>query len=235
MAMKRFTRPFHQLRGKLTLSYTLTSVVTFLVVELLFIATILAVVALNIQTIAANSFKQEGSQIAPYFVHGLPDSEELTAALRVIDANVSNQGPFNSHPIFRTVVDTQGQTLASIGTHPVPSNTQIETQLSVQSRANLQAVLSDRRGTTSKVSTEEDGTFLVMAPVVGRAGDLQGALVIKSVRPDLFQLVSGFLRLVTGTVIIVTIIAAIAGSVFGYLTARSITRRLKRLSVAADR
>ncbi len=235
MSMKRFTRPFHQLRGKLTLSYTLTSVVTFLVVELLFITAILTVVALNIQTIAASSFKQEGSQIAPYFVHGLPDSEELTAALRVIDANVSNQGPFNSHPIFLTVVDTQGQTLASIGTHPVPSNTQIETQLSAQSRANLHAVLSDRRGATSKVSSEEDGTFLVMAPVVGRAGDLRGALVIKSVRPDLFQLVSGFLRLVIVTVIIVTIIAAIAGSVFGYLTARSITRRLKRLSHAADR
>jgi signal transduction histidine kinase len=235
MSMKRFTRPFHQLRGKLTLSYTLTSVVTFLVVELLFITAILTVVALNIQTIAANSFKQEAAQIAPYFVHGSADSEELTAALRVIDANVSNQGPFNGHPIFLTVVDTQGKTLASIGTRPVPLNTQIETQLSSQSRTNLHAVLSDRRGTTDKAGSEEDGTFLVMAPVVGRAGDLQGALVIKSVRPDLFQLVSGFLRLVIGTVIIVTIIAAIAGSVFGYLTSRSITRRLKRLSGAADR
>ena len=235
LSMKRFTRPFHQLQGKLTLSYTLTSVVTFLVVELLFITTILTVVALNIQTIAANSFKQEASQIAPYFVHGSPDSEELAAALRVIDANVSNQGPFSGHPIFLTVVDTQGQTLASIGTRPVPINTPIETQLSPQSRANLHAVLSDRRGTTDKVNSEEDGTFLVMAPVVGRAGDLQGALVIKSLRPDLFLLVSGFLQLVIGTVIIVTIIAAIAGSIFGYLTARGITQRLKRLSAAADR
>jgi two-component system, NarL family, sensor histidine kinase LiaS len=235
MSMKRFTRPFHQLRGKLTLSYTLTSVVTFLVVEVIFIAVILTYVGLNISTIAASSLKQEASQIAPYFVHGLPDSEELTAALRVINANVSNQGPFNGQPIFLTVVDTQGQTLASIGTHPVPSNTQIETQLSAQSRANLHAVLSDGKGTTSKVSSEADGTFLVIAPVVGRAGDMQGALVIKSARPDLFQLGSGFLHLIIVTVIIVTIIAAIAGSVFGYLTARGITLRLKRLSVAADR
>ena len=37
------------------------------------------------------------------------------------------------------------------------------------------------------------------------------------------------------TITIVTIIAAIAGSAFGYLTARGLTRRLKRLSVAADR
>src|SRR5205085_12208476 len=36
------------------------------------------------------------------------------------------------------------------------------------------------------------------------------------------------------TVTIVTVIAAIAGLVFGYLTARAITRRLKGLSVAVD-
>src|SRR6266487_5154588 len=235
MSMKRFTRPFHQLRGKLTLSYTLTSVVTFLLLELLFIGVILAVVSLNISTIVAGSLKQQASQIAPYFVHGSPDPEELTAALYVIDANVSNQGPFNGHPIFLAVVDTQGQTLASIGTHSVPSNTPIQTQLSPQSRANLHAVLSDEKGTASKLSSEGDGTFLVIAPIVGQAGDLQGALVVKIAHPDLFQLVSGFLRFIILTVIIVTIIAAFAGSVFGYVTARGITRRLKRLSVAADR
>src|SRR6266516_2013664 len=235
MDMKRFTRPFHQLRGKLTLSYTLVSVVTFLLLELLFIGVILTVVSLNISAIVASSLKQEASQIAPYFVHGLPDREQLTAALHVIDVNNSNQGPFGGHPISLSVVDTQGQTLASTGTHPVPTNTQIETQLSPQGRANLSAVLSDRKGTTSKLGSEEDGTLVMIAPIVSQEGILQGALVMTSAEPDLFQLVSGFLRFVIITVIFVTIIAAIAGSVFGYLAARSITRRLKRLSFAADR
>ena len=235
MDMKRFTRPFHQLRGKLTLSYTLTSVVTFLLLELLFVGVILTVVSLNISAIVASSLKQEASQIAPYFVHGLPDREELTAALHVIDVNNSNQGPFGGHPISLSVVDTQGQTLASTGTHPVPANTHIETQLSPQGRANLSAVLSDRKGTTSKLGSEEDGTLVMIAPIVSQEGILQGALVMKSAQPDLFQLVSGFLRFVIVTVIFVTIIAAIAGSVFGYLAARGITRRLKRLSFAADR
>src|SRR5437763_13983717 len=90
MNLKRFTRPFHQLRGKLTLSYTLTSVVTFLLLELLFIGVILTVVSLNFSAIVASSLKQEASQFAPYFVHGLPDSEELTAALHVINAGTSN-------------------------------------------------------------------------------------------------------------------------------------------------
>jgi len=58
---------------------------------------------------------------------------------------------------------------------------------------------------------------------------------MKIVRPDIFQLVSAFLQLIVVTVVIVTTIAAIAGMVFGYLTARGLTRRLKGLTTAADR
>jgi NarL family two-component system sensor histidine kinase LiaS len=235
MSMKRFTRPFHRLRGKLTLSYTFTSVVTFLLVELLLIGVLLTVVSLNISAIAVGSLKQEASQIAPYFVHGSPDPEELTSALHIIYPSVSNQGPFNGYPLFLAVVDTQGKTLASIGTHPVPSNTLLQAQLSPQSRANLGAVLSDGKGTTSKFVSETDGTVLGIAPIVGQENHLVGALVVKTAKPDIFQLVSGFLRFIIVTVIIVTILAAIPGMIFGYVAARGITRRLTRLSVAADR
>jgi two-component system, NarL family, sensor histidine kinase LiaS len=235
MNLKRFTRPFHQLRGKLTLSYTLTTVLTFLLLELLFIGTILMVVSFNISAIAVGSLKQEASQISPYFVHGSPDAEELASALKIIYPNLSDQGPFNGHPIFLAVVDTQGKTLASVGTHPVASNTSLQEQLSPRSSTNLQAVLSDGKGTTSKIDSETDGTVVGIAPIVGQDKNLVGALVVKTAQPDLFRLVSGFLSFVTVTVIFITIIAAIAGSVFGYLAARGITRRLKRLSDVADR
>jgi NarL family two-component system sensor histidine kinase LiaS len=132
------------------------------------------------------------------------------------------------------VVDTQGQTIASIGTHPVPPNTPISVQLSPQSRANLDMVLNDRKGTTGAVSQEANGILLVIAPIVGQTGRLQGALVMNITKPDIFQLVSDFLYLILVTGSIVTIIAAISGSVFGYLTARGLTRRLKRLAVASD-
>jgi NarL family two-component system sensor histidine kinase LiaS len=235
MDLKRFTRPFHQLRGKLTLSYTLTTVVTFLLLELLFIGLILTVISLNTSAIVSSSLKQQASQLAPYFVHGLPDHEELAAALHIIDGNIYNQGPFDGHAITLTVIDTSGQVLASTGTHPVPANSQIEALLSPQGQANLNAVLSDGKGTTSKIVSEKDGTLVIIAPIVSQQGVLQGALVLKSTHPDLFQLVSGFLSFIVATVIFVTIIAAIAGSVFGYVAARGITRRLKRLSFAADR
>jgi two-component system, NarL family, sensor histidine kinase LiaS len=160
----------------------------------------------------------------------------LTKWLRVINVTVSNQRPFSDNqPLFLAVVDTQGQTIASVGTHPVPSDTPIQAQLSIQSRANLHAVLNDTKGTTSTTAREADGTLVAIIPVMGDNGNDQGALVMKISQPDTLQLISAFLHVIIITVTIVTIIAAIAGSVFGYLTARGLTRRLKRLSTAADR
>src|SRR6266581_6815605 len=171
-----------------------------------------------------------------YFVHGSPDSEALASWLHIINPSVANQGPFNNHPtVFLTAVDTHGQVIASIGTHAVLPGILIQTQLSTQNRANLRAVLTDRKGTMSTITQEADGTLLAITPIVGQEGNVQGALIMKIVRPDIFQLVSAFLQLIVVTVVIVTTIAAIAGMVFGYLTARGLTRRLQGLSAAADR
>jgi len=236
MLMKRFTRPFRQLRGKLTLSYTLTSVVTFLVVELIVLGAAFSFISFINSSIVLNSLKQDSPLAAHYFVQGVPDREALTNWLYVMNAAVPNQGPLSeNHPTFLAVVDTQGQTIASVGTHPVPSDTPIQAQLSTQSRANLNTVLNDVKGNTSVVSQDANGTLVAITPIVGDSGNVQGALVMKTTQPDMLQLISAFLRVIIVTVIIVTIIAAIAGSVFGYLTARGITRRLKGLSVAADR
>ena len=84
MLIKRFTRPFRQLQGKLTLSYTLTSVVTFLLIEVTAIAIVLWFVSLNVSNIVLNNLKQEAPQAAPYFVHGSPDSEALASWLLII-------------------------------------------------------------------------------------------------------------------------------------------------------
>jgi len=236
MLIKRFTRPFRQLQGKLTLSYTLTSVVTFLLIEVTAITIVLLFVSLNVSNIVLNNLKQEAPQAAPYFVHGSPDSEALASWLHIINPSVANQGPFNNHPtVFLTAVDPHGQVIASIGTHAVLPGILIQTQLSTQNRANLRAVLTDRKGTMSTITQEADGTLLAITPIVGQEGNVQGALIMKIVRPDIFQLVSAFLQLIVVTVVIVTTIAAIAGMVFGYLTARGLTRRLKGLTTAADR
>src|SRR6266487_2404994 len=190
MLMKRFTQPFRQLRGKLTLSYTLTSVVTFLLVELIFITVVLWVVSLNLSAFVLSSLAKEAPQAAPFFVHGSPNREELTSWLYVANADLPNLGPQGqSRPIFLAVVNTQGQTIASIGSHPVPVATPLQVQLSPESRANLQAVLNDGRGATSKISQGTDGILVAETPIVGQKGNVQGALVMKIAKPDIFRLV----------------------------------------------
>ncbi len=235
MAMKRFTRPFRLMRGKLTLSYTLTSVVTFLLVEVIAITIIFSFISLNISNLVLNNLKQDAPQASPYFAQGVPNGASLTTWLRSISASLSNQGiTSNNAPIFLAVVDTQGQTLAAIGAHPVAVNALIQPQLDALDVANLHAVLSDVKGTTSKVDQEADGTVLAIAPIVMSGEPLQGALLMRIAQPDKLILLFDFLRLILATIILVTIIAAIAGLIFGYLTARVITRRLKGLSVVAD-
>lgn len=236
MRIKRFFRPFRQLQGKLTLSYMLTSVVTFLLIEVIIIGTALLIISLNVQTFILNALKQESSQAAPYFVHGSPDHEELASWLHIINGNLLSQGPFTQyHPIFLSVVDTQGQILASVGTQPVPAGNPISALLSPQNRANLHAVLNDGKGTTSTVGSEAGDTLVAMTPIVGERGNVQGALVMKMGQPDRLQLASEFLRFIIISVVVITTIAALAGMVFGYLTARGLTRRLKGLATAADR
>jgi signal transduction histidine kinase len=213
----------------------LTSVVTFLLIELIAITALFLYVSLNISNFVLSDLKQEAPQAAPYFVHGSPDREALTNWLQVVNSTVLNQGLFNfSRPVFFTVVDPQGQTIASIGTHPVPTDSPIQEQLTPPDRANLQTVLHDLKGATSTVSQETDGTMVAITPIVGNGGNIQGALVMEITQPDRLLLFSDFLSLIILTVTIVTIIAAIAGLVCGYLIARAITRRLKGLSVAAD-
>ncbi len=236
MLTKRFTRPFRRLRGKLTLSYTLTTVVAFLLIEIVVVGVGLLISSLNVSYFVSNVLKQEAPQAPPYFVHGSPDREALTTWLHIVnDGMPSKQGPFYfSHPIFLTVLDTQGRTIASVGTHPVPSDTLLEAQLSPQNRANLRTVLHDGKGATSTVSPEADDTLVAMTAIVGKERNVEGVLVMKIVPPDRFQLLLEFSQFIALSIIILTILATIAGSVSGYLTARSFTRRLKGLSAAAD-
>src|SRR5579863_5051552 len=195
MLIKRFKRSIRQLQGKLTVSYTMTSVLAFLLVEVIFIGGALIFSSLNIPFFIANGLKQEAPQAAPYFVNGSPNREELTAWLQLVSDSIPKQGPFFfTHPLFLTVIDTQGQTLASVGTHPVTPGTSILTQLTLQERTQLQEVLHSANGTTSTTNQEADGTIVIIAPIVGKSGTLEGAILIKTPQPDTSQTLLDFIE-----------------------------------------
>ncbi len=234
MQKKRFTRPFRRLRGKLTLSYTLTSVAAFLLVEIIAISVLFGFLSANTSTLITNQLKQEAAQTAPYFVHGSPDPEELTAWLHIISTAISNNWPILNKPIFIAVTDSQGRVIASVGTQPLAAGTALQTQLSPQNQANLRRALNDTTA-TSTVAPEAGHTLVAITPIVGVGENVQGTLAIKILQPDIFQLAAGLLQVILLSMIVVTALAAIAGLIFGSLNARGLTRRLTGLSTAANR
>ncbi|HEV2583408.1 MAG TPA: histidine kinase, partial [Ktedonobacteraceae bacterium] len=235
MESQRFTQPFRQLRGKLTFSYTLTSVVTFLLVEIIGILVAFSVASADLNTIVANNLEQEAPLAASYYTNGVPNEVALTTWLHIINVSLSNDWLLsNNLPIYLTVVDPQGQTIASIGTQPVPLHTAIQPYLSSQNWNTLRAQLHSSGLQHGITNQENDGALVAIAPI-DQGGKVVGALVMKIAPPDRLKQFQGFLALVTVTATIVTLIAAISGLIFGYLTARGLVRRLKRLSGAADR
>jgi two-component system, NarL family, sensor histidine kinase LiaS len=236
MLKKRFTRPFRHLQGKLTLSYALTTVATLLILEALFIGIALWLSTLNTSFFFSRALVQEAPTASTYFVHGSPDREALKAWLQIVQRDIPfKNGPFYFSPLFFAVVDKQGQTIASIGTHPVPDDVSLQTQLSPQNNANLQAMLRGTTGTTSNVDTEAGGNMVAMTAIVGQRGNVEGAIIMKENPPDpLLQLQQFFQAILLGMAVS-SLIGITIGATSGYVSSRGLVYRLQKLSQAAHR
>lgn len=239
MSKKRFIPSFfRQLRGKLTLAYGSTSVVAFLLEALLAIGWVFWFLATASTSRPETYLEGKAQPIAPYFfAHGSPDREALTSWLHMVNSGVSGDWLLGrDQSIFLTVVDTQGQVIASVGIHRPSPSTPIQAQLSSQGRAYLHDALNDR---TSHSCPETDGTIVAITPIIENERQVQGALVMKIDHPDIQRQFRSFLQAMIGPSLCVLpaliIIAAVCGIGFSYVTSRGPIRRLKGLSAAADR
>lgn len=233
--MKRFFRSFRQLRWKLTLSYTLTSVATFLLIEILVIGSGLTFLAIHLPDIIVNNLSQQAIQGAPYLAQAASDPGPLEHWLHAIAATDLQQEPFRPALTLLAVINTQGRVVAAVGSQALPPGTPLLPRLPHESQANLRSVLADARGATEKVTQEANEVLIAIAPMKGDEARLQGALVMSTPRPGLQPLFSGVFLLILATGLLVTVLTGLIGTLFGYLIARSLTRRLKRLTAAADR
>lgn len=235
--MKRFSHSFRQLRWKLTLSYALTAVVSFLLVVILVFGGLLIWLSFHFSLIIQNQVNGEAAQAAPYVEAATQNPALLQAWLQITANNNasqnSNSDPSHYYPIFLTVVNAQGTVLASTGSQPLRPGTEIQSQLSPGNAGQLRAVLTDRTGSTSFAGAEDARTLVAISPVVVH-GQVQGALVLKVVQPDARVLLLWFFSITTITGIAAIVLALITGPIFGYITARSMNKRLKKLSVAAN-
>lgn len=235
--MKRFWYPLQRLQWKLTLSYTLITIATILLIELLAFIGLVTYILFNQGTLLADNMQAQARQAVPYFVHGTPDRKALAKWLQIVNITLP-AGAFDARQqSFLAVVDSHGVVLASRGGAAPPVNTLLQNMLSANAGADLRAVLRGSSTTLSLSEKESNAMLVLLAPVEENGGPVLGALVTQ-IPPfnsvSLFLNYGNLLRLFGINVILLTILAGGAGTLFGSLTARSFTRRFKQLSLVAD-
>jgi two-component system, NarL family, sensor histidine kinase LiaS len=210
----------HRIGRSLKASYALSIMLCLVVFETVAIAAIFASTNLSVGWLLASGVQAKAVQATPFFVHSsAPDRAALTTWLATPD-------PITPYPRTWSVVDPAGNAIVTIGP---------ETRWLAAARDRVPAVLHGPvRGRTSSREVG-DGAWVVMAPITGRGGSVQGVLIMASA-PHLLTYENRYwaglylLWVVLPTFVVFLLIAAVGGGIFGSLTARGFTRRFDQLS-----
>jgi two-component system, NarL family, sensor histidine kinase LiaS len=243
--MKRGFFSLRRLRWKLTLSYTLVTVVALLMAELLLVA---AFIALLSSPILPGFVVQELKEtvvprVEPVLSETPPDTEALREEMRqerwlAFDGGNLEQGAGSSDPAlgpgdgYLFVVDDEQRLLASDRESEGISEGEL---LGSGPFSGLKPVLTAALGGEEdpwslQARSPDDRQLYMAAPVKDDDGRVLGAVIAAFGLPDLTVLT---LVLFGVGAIALTVPAAIIGTIFGFVTAWSLTRRLRRLADAA--
>ncbi|HET8845163.1 MAG TPA: sensor histidine kinase [Ktedonobacteraceae bacterium] len=240
--MKLFFRPLLRLQWKLTLSYTLITVATLLVLMFAGIIAGSETVAANFSQLVIADLKTHASELVPYVSATPPDQAGMTRWLQQ-PANLTAQVvlwdvPRATYSLtldgLTTVVDRQGVVIASQGAGAFPSGTLLEQRLPQQAKAVLRAALTGQMDAARLVTSFADGTAIAAYPLLGPYGRIEGALLVQTTGMDQPSLLRNALFSALVLVIPVTILAALIGTCFGFLTAHRFSYRFKQLSFTVD-
>jgi two-component system, NarL family, sensor histidine kinase LiaS len=244
--MKRLQNPFQRLQWRLTLSYTLVTVVTLFVLETIVIVWTNQASYNTSQywVMLTIALQDSGPQIAQAFQ--TPDRDARLQAWvdhsvvgnTIMLNNMSAPDPggmsfvtVTSSETFLAVVDAHGQILASNHSKQAPAGARLADSLSPRAGALMQTALSSANR-YQRLWYREGDQVVSAVPVVDESGRLLGAALIKVVMPSQFGLILIALMSVLPTTLLTGIGAGLIGTFFGALTARGLTRRLKRISQA---
>ena len=239
--MRRGFFSLRRLRWKLTLSYTLVTVVALLMAELLLVA---ALIALLSSPILPGFLVQELKdtvvpRVEPALSETPPDAEALREELRqTFDEGGAGQdagsldltlGPGDGY-LF--VVDDERRLLAS---DREPEGFSEGELLDPETFPGLDPVLTAALGGEEdpwslQARSPDERQLYMAAPVTDEDGRVLGGVVAAFGLPDLTVVT---LVLLGVGAIALTVPAAIIGTIFGFVTAWSLTRRLRRLAHAA--
>jgi NarL family two-component system sensor histidine kinase LiaS len=250
MKRPRFT-PFRGLQWRLTFSYTLVTVAALAAVELIILAALLAFLNSDflVNTIATTIRDSIAPQARTFLEASPPDLEGLNDWLetlvdsRVVEGQSSprlTQGlSINLDQVdsYAFVLDPDSQLL---GQSPPPQDAAIignpfdPGQYPELDRL-LPIALSGEMEVEKLIATRADGTLLFALPVIGQEEAVMAVLVMVIPLPAFnLETLGPILGVILYSLIPFTVAAALIGTLFGFLTARGLSRRLRRLARAAD-
>ena len=239
--MRKFWRGLH---WKLTLSYTGVTVTALLVVQILAAILIWAIVtnsSIYPRVLIALAREELVPQIAVYLNDPEPDIKGLAGWLQAAETSAGLTFQSLNFPIAQVslsdfgentnllVLDKDLNFLAGI---PTSTNGNYS-EILAQSDKVLRAALQGAYDPTQISQIIPNQSLTVAVPVKNESEVLLGIVVLRTVYPPRGILV-GMLSYIGGSLIFFTIAAGVVGTVFGFITAQGLTRRLRKITRATD-
>ena len=245
-----FRGPFGRLKWRLTLSYTLVTEAALIVFELALI--LLLIIGLNSGFLTREIVGVVEEGIVPearqFLDSASPDLDGLNSWLgTVVNDSVSSdrQGRrltrgfsiefYEDYRLF--VVGADGRLLAQAveGHDSASVGAPFDATTIPMLAPLLSEVLSGQVTIEGTYATAPDGTLVLAVPIEGQDGHLLGAFVVTMVLPAFNSRTLGSIGiLVLISLVPFTLAAGLIGTLFGFLTARGLTRRIESLSLTAD-
>jgi NarL family two-component system sensor histidine kinase LiaS len=247
--MPRIRSLFQGLSWKLTLSYTLVTVATLLVVEVVGLGGVLLFVLNSnfMPRLASQVLVASTDQIVPYLDETPPDLNGLNswltqAAVNGLQATTESGGSMSfstgalpEENALWAVLDTHQTVLA---VYPSGQDQDAGQPFDYAAQSQLKALVSAALAGESQPEqtylVDADRQLLIAAPIQTNQGEVLGVLVFKGVVLPLEQPLPELLTLFGGSLVFFTLAAGAVGTVFGFFTARTLSRRLHTVSEAAD-
>jgi signal transduction histidine kinase len=230
---------FQGLRWKLTLSYTVVTVVTLLAVEIIIILGMGALILHSnllpgLLIYATETFITP--QVADYLDRPQPDVDSLTKWLEsAFTEGLTFQSSQNPKILFELGDFGEGTMMAVLDRNLIPLAS-IPESADPFSYPHIEDLLAAaRRGESDPdlISRILNGFLTIAVPATNERGEVVSVVVMIMPYPPQGALTQS-LSLVGGSLILFTITVSMIGTVFGYITSRGLTRRLKDVSQAAD-
>ena len=243
--MKRNIFSLRRLRWKLTFSYTLVTVVALLALELLVVSAVVALLNSNVPpTLAAQQIRDGlAPRLEEHISETPPDVDALREELADVtgEAGPGEAGERREDPTSLQigpsggslfVIDEERRLLVSTPElQGFPEGERFEARRVDGLEPLVDAALAGEES-SRRLSANTGESMLTVVPLEDEDGRVAGALVGTARVPNL----TGALLIGVGiSAILLMLPAALLGTLFGFVTAWGLTRRLRRLARAAQR